>query len=66
MIAGDIDAAEEAPEHYARLYRSAEETIIETAPGRWRSYYENIADALARPRCAGRHRRERAADHGRH
>ena len=47
MIAGDIDAAEEAPEHYAHLYRDAEETIIETAPGRWRSYYENIADALA-------------------
>ena len=51
MIAGDIDAAEEAPEHYARLYRPAAgrtaETIIETTPGRWRSYYENIADALA-------------------
>ena len=51
MIAGDIDAAAEAPEHYARLYRPAAgrmaETIIETAPGRWRSYYENIADALA-------------------
>ena len=51
MIAGDIDAAAEAPEHYARLYRPAAgrmaETIIETTPGRWRSYYENIADALA-------------------
>ena len=51
MIAGDIDAAREAPEHYARLFHSASgqaaETVVETVPGRWRSYYENIAEALA-------------------
>ena len=50
MVAGDIDAASEAPEHYAHLYRPiagrTAETVIETQPGRWRSYYENIADAL--------------------
>jgi scyllo-inositol 2-dehydrogenase (NADP+) len=46
MIAGDIDSATEAPENYARLYGPEEETIIEPIPGRWRSYYENIADAL--------------------
>ncbi len=50
MIAGDIDAAREAPEHYARLYRDvagqAAETVVETVRGRWRSYYENIAEAL--------------------
>ena len=51
MIAGAIDDAEEIPEHFARLYRPAAgrtaETVIETTPGRWRSYYENIADALS-------------------
>jgi len=50
MIAGDIDSATEAPEHYARLYRPEDgqttETILDPTPGRWRSYYENIADAL--------------------
>ena len=24
----------------------AAETVVETVPGRWRSYYENIAEAL--------------------
>ena len=47
MIAGDIDAAEEAPENYARLYTPEGTTILNPTPGRWRSYYENIADALA-------------------
>ena len=51
MIDGDIDAAREAPEHYARLFRNvdgqASETVLETVPGRWRSYYENIAEALS-------------------
>jgi predicted dehydrogenase len=50
MIAGDIDAAQEAPEHRARLFTDvvgrAAETVIETVPGRWRSFYENIAEAL--------------------
>ncbi len=46
MIAGDIDSATETPENYARLYQPEEETVVEPIPGRWRSYYENIADAL--------------------
>lgn len=50
MIAGDIDGAREAPEHYARLFHDvdgeAAETVVEPVPGRWRSYYENIANAL--------------------
>ncbi len=47
MIAGDIDSATEAREHYARLYSPGGETIVEPTPGRWRCYYENIAGALA-------------------
>ena len=50
MIAGDIDAAREEPEYYARLFQGGDgqvaETVVETVPGRWRSYYENIAEAL--------------------
>ena len=50
MIDGDIDAAVEDPAHRARLYTSMggqnAETIVETVPGRWRSFYENIARAL--------------------
>jgi scyllo-inositol 2-dehydrogenase (NADP+) len=50
MIAGDIDAAREDPAHRARLYLEAAgqpaEMVLETVPGRWRSYYENIAAAL--------------------
>jgi scyllo-inositol 2-dehydrogenase (NADP+) len=50
MIAGDIDAACEDPAHYARLYLTAAgrpaEMAVETVPGRWRSFYENIAAAL--------------------
>ena len=50
MIAGDIDAAREDPAHRARLYTAVggqpAETVLETVPGRWRSFYENIAAAL--------------------
>ena len=46
MIAGDIDSAAEAPQNYARLYRPEEAAVVEPIPGRWRSYYENIAAAL--------------------
>jgi scyllo-inositol 2-dehydrogenase (NADP+) len=53
MIAGNIDAAVEAPQHYARLSTETAgrpaETVLQTAPGRWRSFYENIAVALADP-----------------
>ena len=46
----DIDAAREDPAHYPHLRLTAvgrpAEMTVETIPGRWRSYYENIADAL--------------------
>ncbi len=50
MIAEDIDSAREAPEHRARLFADVAgrpaEMVIESVPGRWRSFYENIAEAL--------------------
>ena len=46
MIAGDIDAAVEDPKSYARVHDGKEESIVPTLPGRWRSYYENIAAVL--------------------
>jgi scyllo-inositol 2-dehydrogenase (NADP+) len=50
MIAGDIDAAEENPEQYARINLMAaggpEEMTMTTVPGRWRSFYENIGATL--------------------
>jgi len=46
MTAGDIDAAREEPATYGRLHDGVRETIVPTRPGRWRSYYENIRDAL--------------------
>ena len=50
MCAGHIDAAEEAPEDRARVVADVagivSEMALETVPGRWRSYYENVADAL--------------------
>lgn len=46
MKAGDIDAAREDPQNYARLNNDREERIIPTLPGRWRSYYENVAEVL--------------------
>lgn len=53
MVAGDIDAAREEPAHYPRLWvemagRPAE-VVLEPVPGRWRSFYENIAEALQEP-----------------
>ena len=48
MIEGDIDAAVEAPENYARIHDGKTETVCPTLPGRWRNYYENIADVLRR------------------
>ncbi len=46
MIAENIDAAVESPENFARVHDGKTETRLPTLPGRWRSYYENIADAL--------------------
>jgi len=49
MRAGDIDAAVFPPERFVRI-RTADqaESILPTIPGRWRNYYENIADVLLR------------------
>jgi scyllo-inositol 2-dehydrogenase (NADP+) len=46
MIKGDIDAAREDPASYGRLSDGKTETIIPTQPGRWRSYYENVAAVI--------------------
>ncbi len=48
LKAGDIDAAREEEKWYGRLSDGTTETAVPTLPGRWRSYYENIADVLAR------------------
>jgi scyllo-inositol 2-dehydrogenase (NADP+) len=47
MIAGDIDSAVDPQENWARIHDGKSERVVETLPGRWRSYYENIADALS-------------------
>ncbi|MEZ4674216.1 MAG: Gfo/Idh/MocA family oxidoreductase [Caldilineaceae bacterium] len=46
MRAGQIDAAVNREESYGRLHDGTVETIIPTVPGRWRSYYENVRDAI--------------------
>ena len=51
MIAGDIDAArEDERDNWPRLRREVDgetrETVLEPVAGRWRSYYENVADAI--------------------
>lgn len=51
MNAGNIDSAREDVENRARLWTEWQglrsETILATVPGRWRNYYENIAEVLA-------------------
>lgn len=46
MRAGQIDAAVDPVESYGQLHDGTTATTIPTVPGRWRSYYENIRDAL--------------------
>jgi len=50
MIAGDIDAAVDPPENRAHVVADVAGTeadlTLKTVPGRWRNYYENIADVL--------------------
>jgi scyllo-inositol 2-dehydrogenase (NADP+) len=51
MIAGDIDAAVEPDRgNWPRLVREAAgrsaETVFDGVPGRWRSFYENVAAAI--------------------
>ena len=45
MRAGDIDSAVEDPGRYGTLTSASGSRTIETRAGRWRSYYENIAEA---------------------
>ncbi len=47
MIAGDIDSAIEPIENYGILHDGKSERQIATLPGRWRSFYENVAEHLA-------------------
>lgn len=46
MKAGQIDSATEEPENFATVKSAHEERRVPTTPGRWRTYYENIADVL--------------------
>ena len=48
MIAGDIDSAIEPIEGYGTLHDGKSERQIATLPGRWRSFYENVAEHLVR------------------
>lgn len=47
MIAGDIDSAREDPAEFAEYSDGKSKHRVPTLPGRWRSFYENVADALA-------------------
>ena len=50
MKAGDIDAARPSARDGASLFRDCggetRQTAVEPVPGRWRSYYENVAAAI--------------------
>lgn len=46
LLAGDIDSAVNDPANDGVLSDGKTQTRIPTLPGRWRSYYENIADVL--------------------
>ncbi|MCG9128341.1 Gfo/Idh/MocA family oxidoreductase [Candidatus Poribacteria bacterium] len=50
MREGDIDAAEEDPTNYAKVWTEAggesRELVIESVRGSWKSYYQNISDVL--------------------
>jgi len=50
MLKGDIDAAEEPPEHHARVWRKVngewKEIVVEPVKGSWKAYYQNISDVL--------------------
>jgi len=49
LRAGNIDAAEERPEHRARVWTyvggEREKRIIDSVRGSWKAYYQNISDA---------------------
>jgi len=47
MKNGDIDAAREDPAAFGRLKGRDRDEAVPTLAGRWRNYYENIAQVLA-------------------
>ena len=46
LMAGNIDAAHSDPAHEARLKSTEVEESVPRVPGRWRDFYENLADVL--------------------
>ena len=46
MIEGDIDTAREDPQLYGIIGDGQSQTTVPTLPGRWRSFYENVADTI--------------------
>ena len=50
MVAGNIDAAQQDPENYAKVWTEADgenrELVVESVQTTWKSYYQNIADVL--------------------
>lgn len=48
LLAGDIDGAVEPEAQYGVLRTREAERLVPTLPGRWRSFYENLRDALTR------------------
>jgi scyllo-inositol 2-dehydrogenase (NADP+) len=50
MVAGSIDSAREDPEQYARVKTEVNGIVadmrLQTLRGSWKSFYQNIADAL--------------------
>ena len=48
LMAGDIDGAHPDPAHVARLKGAGAEEDVPRVPGRWRLFYENLAEVLTR------------------
>ena len=50
MREGNIDAAQQVPENYAKVWTEAggenREIVVESVQTTWKSYYQNIADVL--------------------
>ncbi len=46
MRADQIDSAINSEESYGRLHDGTTEIVVPTVPGNWRSYYENVRDAM--------------------
>jgi scyllo-inositol 2-dehydrogenase (NADP+) len=48
MVKGDIDSAVVPPEQWPRLITAAGPRMLPPIPGRWRGFYEHVADVLLR------------------